>query len=115
MGPDNPTMNRDAASSGSSIAVDLNYEPKSPFPTDVVHIQEVPSIPDDLTPGQRAQVCEILDYLQSRLHRLIESARIDENSQEVTLKFSAWQRLLDAQARLALMTRQIADPDWPAR
>jgi predicted component of type VI protein secretion system len=115
MGPDHPTMNRDAASSGSSIAVDLNYEPKSPFPADVVHIQEVPSIPDDLTPGQRAQVCEILDYLQSRLHRLIESARIDENSQEVTLKFSAWQRLLDAQARLALMTRQIADPDWPAR
>jgi predicted component of type VI protein secretion system len=115
MDPGNPTINRDVSSSESSIAVDLNCEPKSPFPADIVHIHEVPCIPDDLSPGQRAQVCEILDYLQSRLHRLIESARIDENNQEVKLKFSAWQRLLDSQARLAMMTRQIADPDWPAR
>ena len=112
LGGENPTLSREMAGSESSIALELNHEPKSPFPAEIVQVQEAPSIPDGLSPGQKAQVCEILDYLQSRLHRLIESARTDESSHEVMLQISAWQRLLDAQARLAAMTREIADPDW---
>lgn len=113
MGSENPTISREMSSSDSSIAVEFNHEPKSPYPADVIQIHEVPSVPDDLSPGQKAQLCEILDYLQSRLHRLIESARTDDNTQEIILKLSAWQRMLDTQARLAAMTRQIADPEWP--
>lgn len=113
MGGESPTMNREIASSESSIAMGLNHEAKSSIPAEVIQIQEVPSIPDGLSPGQKAQLCEILDYMQSRIHRLIDSARSDENNQEVMLKLSAWQRLLDTQSRLASMTRQIADPDWP--
>jgi len=112
MGGENPTLSRDMSSSDASIAVELSHEPKSPFPVEMIRIQEVPSIPEDLSPGQKAQLCEILDYVQSRLHKLIESARTDESNQEVTLKLAAWQRLLDTQARLSSMTRQIADPDW---
>lgn len=113
MGSDNPTLSREMSSSDSSIAVEFSHEPKSPVPAEVIQIHEVPSIPDNLSPGQKAQLCEILDYLQSHLHRLIESSRNDDNNQEVVLKLAAWQRLLDTQARLAAMTRQIADPDWP--
>ncbi|NNE01226.1 MAG: FHA domain-containing protein [Pirellulaceae bacterium] len=112
LGGENPTLSRDMSSSESSVALELNHEPKTPYPADVMQIQEVPSIPDDLSPGQKAQFCEILDYLQARLHRLIETARIEEGQSEVVLKLNAWQRLLDAQARLATMTRDIADPDW---
>ena len=112
LGGENPTLSREMSGSDSSIALELNHEPKSPYPAEVVQVQEVPSIPDGLSPGQKAQVCEILDYLQSRLHRLIEGARTDESSHEVMLQISAWQRLIDAQARLAAMTREIADPDW---
>lgn len=113
MGTENPTMSREMASSESSIVMEASHEPKSPFPAEVMQIRELPSVPDDLSPGQKAQLCEILDYLQSRLHRLIESAHTDESKQEVMLKLSAWQRMLDTQARLASMTRQIADPEWP--
>ena len=113
MNKEGVTQSREHASSESSIAIELEREPKSPVPAEVMQIHEVPSIPDDLTPGQKAQLCEILDYLQSRLNRLIESARIEESSQEVVLKMSAWQRMLDTQIRLATMTRQIADPEWP--
>ncbi len=112
LGSENPTLSRDMASSENSIALELNHEPKSPSPADVMQLQEVPSIPDNLSPGQKAQVCEILDYLQSRLHRLIETARTEEGSNEVVLQLAAWQRLLDAQSRLAGMSREIADPDW---
>ena len=113
MGGENPTVSREMASSEASIAVELSHEPKSPYPAEMMRIQELPSIPADLSPGQKAQLCEILDYVQSRLHKLIEAAKTDENTQEVALKLPAWQRLLDTQARLSTMSRQIADPDWP--
>ncbi|KAA1260115.1 FHA domain-containing protein FhaA [Rubripirellula obstinata] len=113
MGTENPTLSRDMSSSEQSLAVEVSAEPDSPVPAEVIQLHEVPSIPDGLSPGQKAQLCEILDYLQSRIHRLIESARTDENNQEVMLKLSAWQRMLDTQSRIATMTRQIADPDWP--
>jgi len=112
MGTENRTLNREMSSSDSSIAMEL-HGPNSPHPAEMMQVKELPSIPDNMTPGQKAQLCEILDYLQGRLHRLIETAKTDESALEVTLKFSAWQRLLDTQARLAEMTRQIADPDWP--
>lgn len=114
MGAENPTISREMSSSDASIAVELSQEPKSPFPAEMMRIHELPSIPEDLSPGQKAQLCEILDYVQSRLHKLIESAKGSENNQEVTLKIDAWQRLLDTQSRLSSMSRQIADPDWPS-
>ena len=113
MSKEGATQSRDVASSESSIAIELDREPKSPVPAEVMQINEAPSLPDDLSPGQKAQLCEILDYVQSRLNRLIEAARIEEPNQEVVLNLAAWQRLLDAQLRLATMTRQIADPEWP--
>ena len=113
IGGENPTVSREMASSGSSIVVELNEEPKSPLPVELMQVQEMPSIPADLSPGQKAQVCEILDYLQSRLHRAIESGKIDESSGEVSVKLSTWQRLLDTQSRLSTMARRIADPEWP--
>lgn len=111
MGGDSKTMNRDISSSDGSVQVELGGS-SSPHPAELMRIHELPSIPDNMTPGQKAQLCEILDYLEGRLHRLIDSARADETNQEVMLKLSAWQRLLDTQARLGEMTRRIADPDW---
>ena len=110
---ENPTVSREMASSDSSIAVELNEEPQSPLPVELMQIQEMPTVPHDLSPGQKAQVCEILDYLQNRIHRAIDSAKINETSDSITVKLSTWQRLLDTQAKLATMARKIADPDWP--
>jgi hypothetical protein len=75
---------------------------------------EPPSIPENLTPGQAAQMCEILEYLQGRLQPLIDGAEIDENNGQVHMTLISWQRMLDAQARLATLVRKVADPEWPA-
>ena len=107
------TLNRDIKSSDESIAVDLQQEPDSPLPVESLQVEELPAIPDDLSPGQKAQLCEVLDFLQNRLERLIETAETDEGSDQVLLKQSAWQRLLDVQSRLASLNRSITDPDWP--
>ncbi len=52
-------------------------------------------LPDRMSPGQAAQLCEILEYLQSRIHRLIEGAKIDETEGKVQLSMEPWQQLLD--------------------
>lgn len=113
LGGENPTLSREMSSSESSIALDLNQGSKSPFHLELAQVRELPSVPDNLSPGQKAQLCEILDFLQSRLCKLVETAKIEEGTGQVVLKLQAWQRLLGVQARLSEMHRQIADPDWP--
>lgn len=113
LGSENPTLSREMNSSESSIALDLNQGSKSPFHIELAQVRELPSIPDNLSPGQKAQLCEILDFLQTRLCKLVETAKIEEGTGQVFLKLQAWQRLLGVQARLSEMHRQIADPDWP--
>ncbi len=113
MGGGSSSQNRDVKSSDESIAVELHQEPESPLPVEAMQLEELPAIPDDLSPGQKAQLCEILDYLQNRLERLIETAETNEATEQVLLKQSSWQRLLDVQARLATLNRSITDPQWP--
>ena len=112
MGGGGASLNRDIKSSDESIAVELHQEPESPMPVDALQVEDLPAIPDGLTPGQKAQLCEILDFLQNRLERLIETAETDESTEQVMLKQSAWQRLLDVQSRLATLNRSVTDPDW---
>ena len=71
---------------------------------------DFPSLPSDLTPGQKAQVGELIEHLQDRLHRLIDSARMEENGQRILLDFEAWQRMVATKSQLAVLSRHIADP-----
>lgn len=113
MGGGGSSANRDVKSSDKSLAVELHEESESPVPVDSLQVEDLPAIPDDLSPGQKAQLCEILDYLQTRLERLIETAQTDDESEQVLLKQAAWQRLLEVQSRLATLNRSITDPQWP--
>ena len=71
---------------------------------------ELPSLPSDLSPGQKAQVGELVDHLQTRLHRLIESALHDDDAKKVHLDHEGWQRLIAVQSQLAQLSRHISDP-----
>ncbi|MEM1226268.1 MAG: FHA domain-containing protein [Planctomycetota bacterium] len=113
MGGGGSSVGRDAKSAADSLSVDFHQEPSSSLPVDSVQLEELPEIPDDLTPGQKAQLCEILEYLQSRLERLIDTATVDDEEDRVVLQQAAWQRLLDVQSRLATLNRKITDPLWP--
>ena len=73
---------------------------------------EPPDIPDNLSPSQAAQMCEILEFLHARLQTLIDNADVNEQSQEVTMDFAAWQQMLDLQSRIGVLVRKAADPDW---
>lgn len=75
-----------------------------------LHMPEPPDLPAQLSPGQAAQVSEILEYLHLRARLLVTAAAIDEEAGRVTIPLGNWQELLDVQSQLAEYLRTIGDP-----
>ncbi len=69
-----------------------------------------PALPERLSPGQAAQLSEVIEYLTINLRHLIECAR-EEKGDRVSLDACQWQNLIDLQCRLAEYLRKIGDPD----
>ena len=76
-----------------------------------LHIPIPPELPERLTPGQAAQISEMLEYFHLRTRTLIQSVTFFESSQNVDFNFGQWQELLDIQAQLAEYLRKIGEPD----
>jgi hypothetical protein len=53
---------------------------------------------------------ELIEYLHIRIRRLLSSARVDDDREEVVLDLRQWQNLVDLQARLSLYLREIGEP-----
>jgi len=75
-----------------------------------LHIPLPPDLPDKLSPGQAAQISELLEFLHLRTRQLIQSANVDEKENRVTITLVQWQDLLDVQSQLAEYLRRIGDP-----
>jgi hypothetical protein len=75
-------------------------------------VLQPPDLPRRLTPGQAAQLSELIEYMHVRIRRLIESVRIDERSkpERVSLEMRQWQNLVDLQARLSAYLHEIGNP-----
>lgn len=112
MGTHGPTVAHDSSSCEASLLLDLDSHPESLQPNlAFLANNEPPAIPERLSPGQAAQLCEVLEHIQSRLHRLIDGAKVNEEEESVTMALPQWQQMLEVQARLGVMIRQVADPD----
>ena len=72
-----------------------------------LHEADPPGIPKDLSPGQAAQLSELIEFVHIRLRKLISTVEVDRSSQLVNLDASQWQYLLDLQSRLAEIVRKI--------
>ncbi len=77
-----------------------------------MHVLQPPELPRRLTPGQAAQLSELIEYLHLRIRRLLETVQIDERGkpERVTLDMRQWQNMLDLQARLSSYLFQIGNP-----
>jgi pSer/pThr/pTyr-binding forkhead associated (FHA) protein len=69
-----------------------------------------PDLPERLSPGQAAQLSEVIEYLTITMRHLIECVR-EEKEDRVSLDACQWQNLVDLQCRLAEYLRRIGDPD----
>lgn len=69
-----------------------------------------PELPSRLSPGQAAQLSEVLEYIHLRMRNFTNSVDVDRKAEHVTLNFQEWQNLLDLHARLSEYLRQIGYP-----
>jgi pSer/pThr/pTyr-binding forkhead associated (FHA) protein len=71
---------------------------------------QAPDLPERLSPGQAAQLSEVIEYLSITIRHLIDCAR-EEKGDRVSLDTCQWQNLVDLQCRLAEYLRRIGDPN----
>jgi hypothetical protein len=69
-----------------------------------------PPLPDRLSPAQSAELAELLDYVQGVLRTATEGAVMRSGAERVELEFPDWQAILDLQARLSQLLREIGEP-----
>lgn len=98
---------------GSSRAASLDFElnwSECPDAQSTLHALLPPDLPERLSPGQAAQLAELLEYLHIRIRELISSVRVESHGKRVMLDERRWQSLVDLQARLAEYLRSIGEP-----
>src|SRR6476660_5179932 len=99
----------DKASQISSLDFELNWSEDADLQA-TIHALEPPELPERMTPGQAAQLAELLEFLHLRLRNLIGSAHADSKTSKVTLDVRQWQALIDLQARIAEYLREVGEP-----
>lgn len=67
-------------------------------------------LPQGMTPGQAAELRELLDYLHNALRQILEDAVVNEKDKKVVIDQKAWKNLLTTQSDLSDLIRLIEDP-----
>lgn len=70
-----------------------------------------PELPERLSPGQAAQLFEVLEYIHHHVRDVVGSVKPDGRSDGMIVDAREWQGLLDLQSRLAEYLRAVSDPD----
>jgi hypothetical protein len=72
--------------------------------------EDIPPLPQKLTPAQAARLAEILDYLHRGLTIAVENIDANEDGTEVRIGFAEWQMVQAVQMLLARYGRSISEP-----
>jgi pSer/pThr/pTyr-binding forkhead associated (FHA) protein len=71
----------------------------------------LPPLPQKMGPAQAARLAELLDFLHRHLTAATDNIRANDQSTQVTLNYTDWQRVVAVQMLLARYVRAIAEPD----
>jgi hypothetical protein len=99
----------DEEPTSASLDFELNFS-EDPDARSVLHTLLPPELPIALSPGQAAQLAELLQYMHLRVRGLVQSVRSTPKSERVTLDPRQWQNLIDLYDRLAGYLRTIGEP-----
>jgi pSer/pThr/pTyr-binding forkhead associated (FHA) protein len=75
-----------------------------------MNVLDPPGLPERLSPGQAAQLADLMSFVHIRMRSLIQSAS-ENGPDRMVLSFHKWQSLIDLQSRLAEYIRQISNPE----
>ena len=106
------TLDAEEPEEGSnSISLDFELHfGDQPDAQATLHTLLPPELPEGLSPGQNAQMSELLQYLHLRMRNLIESAEVSRKTEKASIPQRRWQDLLDLESRLARYLRSIGEP-----
>ncbi len=107
MDPEDEELDDDSQS--VSLEFELNWA-VNPDAQTTLHTLIPPEIPQPLSPGQAAQLAELLHYMHLRMRGLIQTVHTKNKADEVTLDLRQWQNLVDLQDRVAGYLRAIGEP-----
>lgn len=99
----------DRADDASSMSFEMRLGASEDLQS-TLHIPLPPEIPSKLSPGQAAQIYEILEYLHLRTRQLVQGATVDDEAGTVRIPLAQWQELLEIQSQLAEYLRMIGEP-----
>lgn len=102
--------NEDASrASGEKIAVKEDWQDDPNYQLALLDL-DPPKLPERMSPGQAAQLSEVIEFLHMHLRRVVSDVDVDRRKKSVELTVEQWQKILDAQARLAEYLRRISNP-----
>ena len=93
----------------ASLDFELNWADNPELHT-TLGMTEPPPLPDRMSPGQAAQLSELIEHLHVRLRNLLASVRAEGGTRRISVDERRWQALLDMQALLAEYLRRIGEP-----
>ena len=92
------------------LEFELNWT-QCPDAKATLHTLAPPELPSRMSPGQAAQLAEMMQYFQLRMRGLVQSVKPKGKSDRVTLDQRQWQNLIDLQDRVAGYLRSIGEPN----
>ncbi|MCA9120113.1 MAG: FHA domain-containing protein [Planctomycetales bacterium] len=95
--------------SAGSLDYDLQWEQDDDLQA-TLHSMEPPELPERMSPGQAAQMAELIEYIHIRIRHLMNSVETEGKGEQVKLDLGQWQSLLDLQSRLAEYLRAVSGP-----
>jgi pSer/pThr/pTyr-binding forkhead associated (FHA) protein len=104
---DKSALARQAKSSSIDYEIDWNANDNL---RSTLHLPNPPEIPQGLSPGQAAQLSEIIEYLHLRSRTLVDSVKIPEGETTFKVSVEQWQCILDLQSQLGEYLRKIGEP-----
>jgi pSer/pThr/pTyr-binding forkhead associated (FHA) protein len=110
LGTKNKSESKEAGSNSSeSVAIQKDWQENPNYQLALLDL-EPPRLPDRLSPGQAAQLSEMLEYLHMQVRRVISDVDIDPRKRQLEISTEQWQKILDVQSRLAEYLRDIGQP-----
>lgn len=69
-----------------------------------------PELPRGMSPGQAAELRELLDHVHDGLRSIVDGGVMDDTSRVVEIPQEMWSKLLQVQSEVAVWIRAIEDP-----
>ena len=69
-----------------------------------------PKLPERLSPGQAAQLSEVIEFLHHHVRSIVSDAEVKPRQQTIEITAEMWQQIVEVQARLAEYLERIGQP-----